>query len=119
MLCWPDLFVDFMETMVYCLLMARLKALWADSDSLSPLTVLVRDLIDLSHCQLSIFFQNFKFPTFQENSQLYCLQEGRSVNARLYIAAFSHILETSIIFHRFRYMMPLPVQYIPKPYFLF
>ena len=34
------------------------------------------------------------------------IQEGRSVNARLYIAAFSHILETSIIFHRFRYMMP-------------
>ena len=33
-------------------------------------------------------------------------QEGRSVNPRLYIVAFSHILETSIIFHRFRYMMP-------------
>ena len=48
----------------------------------------------------------------------YMVQEGRSVNARLYIAAFSHILETSIIFHRFRYMMP-PVQYIPKPFFLF
>ena len=38
--------------------------------------------------------------------QTYTIQGGRLVNARLYIAAFSHILETSIIFHRFRYMMP-------------
>ena len=63
MICWPDLLVDFMETMVYCLLMARLKALWADSDSLSPLTVLVRDLVDLSHCQLpQSFLFNFSIP---------------------------------------------------------
>ena len=40
------------------------------------------------------------------HSASYLTQEGLSVNARLYIAAFSHILETSIIFHRFRYMMP-------------
>ena len=33
-------------------------------------------------------------------------QEGRSVIVRFYIVAFSHILETAIIFHRFRYMMP-------------
>ena len=35
-------------------------------------------------------------------------QEGRSVNTRLYIAAFSHIFrETSIIFHRFMYLTPV------------
>ena len=44
---------------------------------------------------------------YQEGN--YMQQEGRSVNARLYIAAFSHFLKTSIIFHIFRYLMPLPV----------
>ena len=42
----------------------------------------------------------------RDSERLSKKQEGQSVNARLYIVAFSHTLETSIIFHRFRYMMP-------------
>ena len=45
------------------------------------------------------------------------VQEGWSVIARLNIAAFSNILETSIIFQRFRYMMPSSAIY-PKTLFL-
>ena len=41
----------------------------------------------------------------------YQSQEGRSVNARLNIAAFSHILETSIIFHRFSQYIPNLISY--------
>ena len=47
------------------------------------------------------------------------IQEGQSVNARLYIAAFSHILETSIIFHRFRYIMPSFISAISQHLFSF
>ena len=70
------------------------------------------------------FYRYFSSCVFQTlfGVDHYRLQEGWSVNARLYIAAFSHILETSIIFHRFRYngtWCHTIAIYIPKPYFLF
>ena len=67
---------------------------------------LLSELMTVYFADVQLLWKSGIAPCTQNISDIWKLQEGRSVNARLYIAAFSHILETSIIFHRFRYMMP-------------
>ena len=67
---------------------------------LRKLHLFKRDISTVSFAQMLIIVHATVVFTLSVNDKkVYKLQEGRSVNARLYIAAFSHILETSIIFH--------------------
>ena len=80
---WPD---KFMETVVPSL------EEFEDMPA-AGLSIVKRGLMKITKNNITSQVHNLLFP---QNFSYYKKQEGRSVNARLYIAAFSHILNNDL-----------------------